>query len=96
MQGGETVTADRLAGTSAPSPAISAFASSTVAVSMMGTTDVAVNWGGAALGLTLLAWRWSALLLAHAAGVTPRRERLILTLALLSSWRWRSRWWARC
>lgn len=51
--------------------------------------DLAVIWGGAALVVALLAWRWSALLtatlseeLAHASGVDPRRERLILTLAL--------------
>ena len=46
-------------------------------------------WGGAALVLALVAWRWRPLLLATlsedlaaAAGVDPRRERLILTLAL--------------
>jgi zinc transport system permease protein len=51
--------------------------------------DLAVIWGGAALVLALLAWRWSALLtatvdpdLAQAAGVAPRREGLVLTLAL--------------
>ncbi|WP_199559088.1 iron chelate uptake ABC transporter family permease subunit [Nioella nitratireducens] len=51
--------------------------------------DLAVVWGGAALVLVLLWWRWSALLtatlnpdLAHAAGIDPRREQLVLTLAL--------------
>ena len=55
----------------------------------VGQADLAVIWGGAALVLALLAWRWSALLtstlgadLAHAAGVAPRKEQLILTLAL--------------
>ena len=52
-------------------------------------TDLAVIWGGAALVLGLLEWRWSALLtatlnadLAYASGIDPRREELILTLAL--------------
>ncbi|MGH1353457.1 MAG: iron chelate uptake ABC transporter family permease subunit [Thalassovita sp.] len=52
-------------------------------------TDLAVIWSGTALVLALLWWRWSALLLAslnqdlaHAAGVNPRREQMILTLAL--------------
>ncbi len=52
-------------------------------------TDLAVIWGGAALVLALVAWRWSALLtatlntdLARAAGIDPRREQLVLTLAL--------------
>ncbi|WP_043919320.1 iron chelate uptake ABC transporter family permease subunit [Jannaschia aquimarina] len=51
--------------------------------------DLAVIWGGAALVVALIVWRWSALLtatlnedLAHASGVDPRREQLILTLAL--------------
>ena len=51
--------------------------------------DLAVIWAGAALVVALLAWRWRRLLLATlnadlaaAAGVDPRRERLILTLAL--------------
>jgi zinc transport system permease protein len=57
-----------------------------LAVSRM---DLAYIWGGAALVLALLAWRWSALLtatlspdLAHASGINPDRERLVLTLAL--------------
>jgi zinc transport system permease protein len=52
-------------------------------------TDLMVIWGGAALVVALIGWRWSALLastlsdeLAHASGIDPRRERLILTLAL--------------
>jgi zinc transport system permease protein len=51
--------------------------------------DLALVWGGALLVLALLVWRWQALLtatlsedLAHAAGVNPDRERLVLTLAL--------------
>jgi len=51
--------------------------------------DLAVIWGGAAAVLVLIAWRWRALLtatlgadLAHAAGIDPRREHLVLTVAL--------------
>ncbi|TYB90369.1 metal ABC transporter permease [Oceaniovalibus sp. ACAM 378] len=51
--------------------------------------DLAVIWGGAVLVLGLLTWRWSALLmatlnadLAQASGIDPRREQLVLTLAL--------------
>jgi zinc transport system permease protein len=52
-------------------------------------TDLAFIWCGAGLVLALLTWRWQALLtatlnadLAHAAGINPDRERLVLTLAL--------------
>lgn len=52
-------------------------------------SDLAVIWGGAALVVALIAWRWSALLtatlsedLAYASGISPKREQLILTLAL--------------
>ncbi|MEX0309603.1 MAG: metal ABC transporter permease, partial [Tateyamaria sp.] len=52
-------------------------------------TDLLVIWGGACLVVGLIAWRWSALLtatlndeLAYAGGLDPRREQLILTLAL--------------
>jgi len=52
-------------------------------------TDLVVIWGGAALVMALIAWRWSALLtatlneeLAFAAGINPRREQLVLTLSL--------------
>ena len=52
-------------------------------------SDLAVIWGGGVLVAGLLAWRWQALLtatvneeLAVAAGLDPRRERLILTLAM--------------
>jgi zinc transport system permease protein len=52
-------------------------------------TDLALIWGGALAVLALLAWRWQALLtatvnedLAHAAGIRPGRERLVLVLAL--------------
>ena len=51
--------------------------------------DLAVIWGGAAIVVALIAWRWSALLtatlnedLAYASGLDPKREQLILTLAL--------------
>lgn len=51
--------------------------------------DLALVWGGAAVVLGLLVWRWQALLtstlnedLAHASGLNPARERLVLTLAL--------------
>ncbi len=52
-------------------------------------SDLAVIWGGAAIVMALIFWRWSALLtatlsdeLAYASGVTPRREQLVLTVAL--------------
>jgi zinc transport system permease protein len=51
--------------------------------------DLMVIWGGAALVVLLIGWRWSTLLtstlnedLAHASGINPKREQLILTLAL--------------
>ncbi|MEM7074250.1 MAG: metal ABC transporter permease [Pseudomonadota bacterium] len=51
--------------------------------------DLAVIWGGACLVAGLIGWRWSALLtctlndeLAYADGLDPRREQLILTVAL--------------
>ncbi|MBB94431.1 MAG: hypothetical protein CML68_07505 [Rhodobacteraceae bacterium] len=52
-------------------------------------TDLATIWAGAALVLALVCWRWQALLtatlspdLAYASGLDPRREDLVLTLAL--------------
>ncbi len=55
----------------------------------VGRGDLAVIWGGAALVLALVVWRWQGLLtatlnedLARSAGVDPRAERLVLTLAL--------------
>ncbi len=55
----------------------------------VGVTDLGIIWGGAALVLALLAWRWRALLtatlnadLAFASGLPPRREEMVLTLAL--------------
>lgn len=52
-------------------------------------SDLAFIWGGAGLVVALLVWRWQALLtatlnedLAHASGLNPDRERLVLTLAL--------------
>ena len=57
-----------------------------LAVSRM---DLAVIWGGAALVVALIGWRWSALLtatlneeLAYAHGLNPKKEQLILTVAL--------------
>ncbi|MEM9900978.1 MAG: metal ABC transporter permease [Pseudomonadota bacterium] len=51
--------------------------------------DLAVIWGGALVVVGLIAWRWSALLsatlnedMAYAGGLDPKREQLILTLAL--------------
>ncbi|HKL45152.1 MAG TPA: metal ABC transporter permease [Roseovarius sp.] len=51
--------------------------------------DLAVIWGGALLVVGLIGWRWSALLtstlsadLAYASGIDPKREQLVLTLAL--------------
>jgi zinc transport system permease protein len=51
--------------------------------------DLAVIWGGAALVVGMIAWRWSALLtatlneeLAWASGIDPKREQLVLTLSL--------------
>ena len=55
----------------------------------VGKTDLAIIWGGALLVLALMIFRWSGLLLAtmnpdlaHASGINPRREQLILTIAL--------------
>lgn len=55
----------------------------------VGRDDLLVIWGGAALVVALLVWRWAPLLtatlseeLAVAAGIDPRRERLVLTLSL--------------
>ena len=52
-------------------------------------TDLMVIWGGAFLVIGLISWRWTGLLtstlseeLAYASGFDPRRERLILTIAL--------------
>lgn len=52
-------------------------------------SDLAVIWCGAALVVVLIAWRWSQLLtatlneeLAYASGFDPKREQLILTIAL--------------
>jgi zinc transport system permease protein len=51
--------------------------------------DLTVIWGGAALVVALIGWRWSALLtatlnedLAYASGINPKREQLVLTIAL--------------
>ncbi|MCB1340807.1 MAG: metal ABC transporter permease [Pseudooceanicola sp.] len=52
-------------------------------------TDLAITWGGALAVLALTAWRWQALLmatlnpdLARSAGIDPKREEFVLTLAL--------------
>ena len=51
--------------------------------------DLMVIWGGAALVVALIGWRWSALLtstlnedLAYASGISPKREQLVLTVSL--------------
>ena len=51
--------------------------------------EVGLIWGAAGLVMALLAWRWSALLmatlnpdLARASGINPKREEIVLTLAL--------------
>ena len=55
----------------------------------VGRGDLAVIWGGAGVVIGLLVWRWQALLtatlspdLAYAAGIDPRREHYVLTIAL--------------
>ena len=55
----------------------------------VGKGDVAVIWAGALAVIGLIWWRWSRLLiatlnadLAFASGIHPRREQLVLTLAL--------------
>ncbi len=55
----------------------------------VGVSDLAVIWGGAALVVGLLVWRWQALLtstlneeLAASVGIGPHRERMVLTLSL--------------
>ncbi|MEM7471773.1 MAG: metal ABC transporter permease [Pseudomonadota bacterium] len=55
----------------------------------VGRADLAVIWTGAALVVGLVLWRWQALLtatlspdLAHAHGIEPRREQLVMTVAL--------------
>ena len=55
----------------------------------VGNTDLLVIWSGALLVLGLIVWRWSGLLLstlnpdlALASGFKPKREQLILTIAL--------------
>ena len=55
----------------------------------VGKTDLVVIWGGALIVLGLIIWRWTGLLLstinpdlALASGYQPKREQLILTIAL--------------
>ncbi|MGM0825822.1 MAG: metal ABC transporter permease [Pseudomonadota bacterium] len=52
-------------------------------------TDLVIIWLGTVLVVSLMGWRWSSLLtatlnadLAHASGIDPKREQLILTLSL--------------
>ena len=52
-------------------------------------SDLGVIWIGAGLVVALVAWRWTALLtstlnedLAHAGGIDPKREKIVLTCAL--------------
>ena len=52
-------------------------------------SDLLVIWGGAVIVIGLIAWRWSALLtstlseeLAYAADLDPKREQMVLTVAL--------------
>jgi zinc transport system permease protein len=52
-------------------------------------TDLGIIWGGCALVIALVAYRWQSLLLAtlnpdlaHASGVSPVREQLVLTISL--------------
>lgn len=58
----------------------------------VGWTDVTVIWAGAIAVIALLIWRWDGLVtatmneeLAQASGLTPARERLVLTLALAAT-----------
>jgi zinc transport system permease protein len=51
--------------------------------------DLAVIWGGSALVVAMIAWRWQGLLtstlnedLAHSCGIDPKREKLVLTVSL--------------
>lgn len=55
----------------------------------VGRIDLLIIWGGALSVLAVLGWRWSAMLtatlspeLARAAGIDPRREQLIISIAL--------------
>ena len=55
----------------------------------VGRVDLVIIWGGALLVLIMVGYRWSALLLstlnpdlAMASGISPRREQLVLTIAL--------------
>ena len=55
----------------------------------VGKTDLMVIWGGAAVVIALMIWRWTGLLLstlnpdlALASGYNPKKEQFILTLSL--------------
>ena len=52
-------------------------------------SDLALIWGGGLGVIALIVWRWQALLtvtlspdLAQASGLTPKREQLVITIAL--------------
>lgn len=56
---------------------------------VVSASDLVVIWGGAGAVLAVLAWRWQALLaqilsddLAYAAGLNPKRDRLLLALLI--------------
>ncbi|MEX3014737.1 metal ABC transporter permease [Gymnodinialimonas hymeniacidonis] len=60
-----------------------------IGLQALGRCDLGIIWAGGALVVALLVWRWRPLLtatlneeLAYASGIAPRREQLILTLAL--------------
>lgn len=55
----------------------------------VGKSDLIVIWGGAALVIGLMAWRWQALLtatvnrdLAYASSINPKREQRLMTIGL--------------
>lgn len=55
----------------------------------VGRADLGTIWGGAALVVVLMVWRWQPLLtstlnpdLAYASGLNPKREQMALTVAL--------------
>ena len=55
----------------------------------VGNNDLLLIWGGAAIVISLIVWRWSGLLLstlntdlALASGFNPKQEQLILTISL--------------
>jgi len=72
-----------------PSVRVDVMAYLTGDILAVGKGDLALIWAGGALVLGLLFWRWTPLLtatlnveLAYASGIDPKREQLVLTLAL--------------